>query len=76
MINDARSNHKTRIQSATSDTAQRMPCSVIKPIPKLVESVGHEVFGCTEVEPGVNYQELAGRQEGHTSEFTATDIRG
>jgi hypothetical protein len=31
------------------------PHTVIKPIPKAIESILYQVFCCSEVEPGVNY---------------------
>ena len=31
-----------------------MPCSVVKPIPKLIESVGDEVLGSSKIEPRID----------------------
>jgi hypothetical protein len=33
-----------------------MPCSVIEPVPKLVEAIGDEVLGSSEVKPWVNWR--------------------
>lgn len=59
MVDDARGNHETGVQSTTSDTAKRVPCAVIEPVPELVESIGNEVLCCAEVEPGVDCVSLA-----------------
>lgn len=54
MVDDTAGDHETRVQGATSDTAQRMPSSVVEPVPKLVESIRNEILGRSEVEPGVD----------------------
>lgn len=54
MVDDARSDHETGVKGTTGDTAKRVPSAVVKPVPELVESIGDEIFGRAEVEPGVD----------------------
>lgn len=54
MPDSAASDHKAGVKGASSDTAQRMPCSIIEPVPEAVESVRYEIFGRSEVEPGID----------------------
>ncbi len=80
MVDDTAGDHETRVQGTTGDTAQRMPCSVVEPVPKFVESICNEVLGRSEVEPGVDCALLVAL---NCSSFLArqpskidTDIRG
>lgn len=59
MVDDTTGNHETRVQGTTGNTSQRMPCTVIKPVPKLVKSICNEVLGRSEVEPRVDCVWLA-----------------
>lgn len=54
VVDDARRDHETGVQSTTSDTAKGMPCSVVEPVPELVESIGDEILCSAEVKPGVD----------------------
>lgn len=54
MVDGAAGDHKTGVQSTAGDASQRMPCSVVEPVPELVESVGDEIFGSSEVEPRID----------------------
>lgn len=40
MIDRSAGDHKSWVESSSSDTAKRVPCSVIKPVPEVVESIG------------------------------------
>jgi hypothetical protein len=55
VVDNAAGHHQTRVEGTSSNSSKGMPCSVIKPIPEVVESIGDEVLGRTEVEPRVNY---------------------
>ena len=54
MVNDTAGNHEAGIESASGDAAQGMPCPVIKPVPKFVESICDQVFCRSEVEPRID----------------------
>lgn len=54
MVDGAAGDHQAGVQGASSNSTERVPCSVVKPIPELVEAIGDEVLGCSEVEPGIN----------------------
>lgn len=54
MVDGAAGDHEAGVESATGDTAKRMPGAVIKPVPEAVEAIGDEVFGSPEVEPGID----------------------
>lgn len=54
VVEDTAGDHETRVQSTTGNSTQRVPCSVIEPIPEVVETVRNEVLGSSEVEPGVD----------------------
>lgn len=55
VVDDAAGDHETGVESTTGDTAKRVPCSVIEPVPETVEAIGDEVLGCSEVEPGIEF---------------------
>lgn len=55
MVDGAAGDHQAWVQGASSNSTERVPCSVVKPIPELVEAIGDEVLGCSEVEPGINW---------------------
>jgi hypothetical protein len=40
----------TWIQGSAHDTAQRIPCAVVKPVQEVVEALRRQVLCCTEVE--------------------------
>ena len=48
--------HQARIEGASSNAAQRVPCPVVKPIPEFVEAIRHQVFRRSIVEPRVDCQ--------------------
>lgn len=54
MVDNAAGGHEAGIKSSSSDTAQRVPCSVVEPVPEAVESICNEVLGSSEVEPRVD----------------------
>lgn len=60
MVDGAAGDHETGVQSAAGDASQRMPRSVVEPVPELVESIGDEVFGGSEVEPRIDCEEKKG----------------
>ncbi len=55
MVDDAGRDHQTRVQCATCDSSQWMPCSIIKPIPKRVEAIVDQVFCGSKIKPRINY---------------------
>lgn len=46
-----RGNHQSRIDCATNDPAQRVPCSFIKPIEEIIKSMLYHVSRRTVIEP-------------------------
>jgi hypothetical protein len=52
-VDGGSSGHQARVNGATDDTAQWVPCTVIKPIQKVVETFRGEVLRGPVVEPGV-----------------------
>ena len=40
MVDGTAGDHQPRIESATSDTPERVPCSIVEPVPELVEAIG------------------------------------
>lgn len=61
MVDGSAGDHETRVKSTTSYTAKRVPRSIIEPVPELVKSIRYEVLGCSEVEPGVDWEVVSGR---------------
>ena len=64
MVDGPAGDHQAGVQRSSGDAAQRVPCSVIEPIPEIVESIGDQVLCCSEVEPRVDYlqgQHFVGR---------------
>lgn len=55
VVDGAAGDHETRVESTTGDTAKRVPCAVVEPVPEAREAIRHEVLCCAEVEPGVDY---------------------
>lgn len=55
VVDGATGHHEARVEGASRDTAEGVPCPVIEPIPEVVEAVRNEVLGSAEVEPGVNW---------------------
>lgn len=53
MVDDTTGDHETRVKGTASDTAERVPGAVVKPVPEAVEAIGDEVFGGSEVKPGI-----------------------
>lgn len=56
VVDDAAGHHQTRIEGTSGNPTKRMPCSVIEPIPEVVESICDEILGRTEVEPRIDYR--------------------
>lgn len=54
MVDGAAGDHQARIEGASGNPTERIPCSIIEPVPKLVESIGNKVFRRAEVEPRVD----------------------
>lgn len=54
MVDGTRSDHQSWVEGASSDTAERVPCSVVEPVPEVVEAIVDEVFCCAEVEPRID----------------------
>lgn len=54
VVEDTAGDHEARVQSTTGNSTQRVPCSVIEPVPEVVKAVRNEVLGSSEVEPGVD----------------------
>lgn len=47
----ARGDHKARVDGAPDDTPQGVPCSLVKPIQKIVKTMLHHVSRRAVVEP-------------------------
>ena len=54
MVYDAAGDHQARVERATGDASQGVPCAVVEPIPEVVEAVLDEVLGRSKVEPGID----------------------
>lgn len=76
MVDGAAGDHEAGVQGASSNSTERVPCSVVKPIPELVEAIGDEVLGCSEVEPGINWTIVVSIASGIGSESCASAWRG
>ena len=50
MVDDTGSDHKSRVDGSTNNSAKWIPCSVIKPVVEIVEALFCQVLGCTIVE--------------------------
>lgn len=55
MVDDAAGDHEAGVEGSSSDTAERVPGTVIKPVPEAVESIGDQVFCSSEIEPRVDW---------------------
>ena len=56
MVDDATGNHQSWEKGASGNPTERVPGSIIEPIPELVVSIGDKVLGCSKVEPRVDYR--------------------
>lgn len=54
MPNGTAGDHEARVKGTAGDTAERVPCAVVEPIPEAREAILDEVLGCSEVEPGID----------------------
>lgn len=57
MVDGTAGDHQAGIQGASGDSTERVPCSVVKPIPKLVEAICDKVLGCSEVKPRIDWMD-------------------
>lgn len=76
MVYDPAGNHKTRVESATCDSSQRVPCSVVKPVPKIVEPMLYKIFCRSEIKPRIEFVDDAFKSddaEESTSDSSARD---
>lgn len=55
MVDDTARDHQAGVECASGDSAKRVPCSVIEPVPEGVEAMGDKVFRGAEVEPRVDW---------------------
>jgi hypothetical protein len=55
VVDGAAGDHEAWVEGTASHTAERVPCSVVKPVPEAGEAILDEVFGCSEVEPRVDW---------------------
>ena len=56
VVDDTAGDHQARVERSSGHTTERMPCSVIEPVPELVEAVRNEVLGSSEVEPRIDWR--------------------
>lgn len=57
MVNDTTGNHQAWVESSSSDATERVPGSVVEPVPEAVESICDEVFGGSKVEPRIEFMD-------------------
>ena len=57
MVDDTAGNHETGVEGTSSNPTKRMPCSVIEPIPEIIEAMCNEMLRSPKVEPGVDWEE-------------------
>jgi hypothetical protein len=85
MVNDTTGHHETRIKGSSGNSTKWMPRPVIKPIPEIIESMLHEIFCCSEVEPRIDCISISWSPSivgsscagvGGLLREVATDIRG
>ena len=60
VVDGAARHHEARVEGASGDSAEGVPCAVVEPVPELVEAVGDQVLCCPEVEPGVDWRRVSG----------------
>ena len=53
-MDNATGDHQAGIEGTTGDTTQRVPCSIVKPVPELVEAIRNEILSRAKVEPWID----------------------
>ena len=81
MVDGAACHHEAGVEGSSCNSAEGMPCSVVKPVPELVKAICHEILGSSEVEPGIDWKRGRGVSDdvfvsGGSLGEKATYIRG
>jgi len=53
VVDDAGRDHEAWVERPACNTAERVPCAIIEPIPEVVEAIVDQVLRCSEVEPRI-----------------------